>query len=145
MMMALRKIYRYLGQMINSFFSTLRILNCQIKYPSLQIDFSSYISAGVDIISADGATCEIKKTHFAKGVYVKVERGATLTISESYVGAYSIIVVHNSIEIMPHCSIGEMVVIRDQNHKYGTGTLIKDSGYETGKIPFASFHHLYKH
>lgn len=112
----------------------LRIVHYKLKYPSLKIDFHSFISSGVDLISCDGAHTEIRKTHFAKGVYIKVEPGATLKISESYVGAHSMIVAHESIEIMPHCSIGEMVVIRDQSHLYGNGMLLRDSGFETSRI-----------
>ncbi len=118
----------------NQVLSFLRILHHRMKYPALRIDFSSHLSAGVELIACDGSNFEIKNTFMARGVFLKAEAGATLKIKESYIGMNSMIVAHDHIEIMPNCSIGEMVVIRDQNHQYGKNILIRDSGYETAKI-----------
>lgn len=105
-----------------------------MKYPSLQIDFRSFVSPSCEIICADGATCEIVRTHLARGVYIKVEPGASLRITDTYIGAYSLIIAHHDIKIHSHCSIGEMVVIRDQDHRYDGQTLVKDSGYEVAPV-----------
>jgi len=82
----------------------------------------------------DGARCEIKNTHLGEGVFIVIEKGAQLFISDTSIGPNSVIVAKSSIHIGAHCSIAEMVVIRDQDHNYGKGVLIKDSGENSGPI-----------
>lgn len=127
-------VYRLYFSWLDNLSSYVLILHYRIIYPSLKIDFHTYIGKGATIICCDGAICKIKNTHIAKGVYIKVELNATLKIVEAYIGADSMIVANHHIVIGSHCSVGEMVVIRDQNHTYGSGRLIKNSGYEVGKI-----------
>lgn len=128
------KIYRSIIHYKNQCGSLFRILHYKLKYPSLQIDFKSFLSPNCNIVCVDGAFCSIKNCHFGQGVYLVIEKGATLKISESYIGPNSVIVAKDFIEIKSHCSIAEMVVIRDQNHQFGNNQLIKNSGYTTGKI-----------
>ncbi|MDZ4715337.1 MAG: acyltransferase [Cytophagales bacterium] len=133
-MRTIKRVYRFIVSFMETFFSMLRILHFRAMYPSIELGFDCFISSGVVLVSCDGAQLQIRKTHIAKGAYIKVEKGGSLKITDCYVGAYSMIVAHDSIEIKPHCSIGEMVVIRDQNHVYGGNTLLRDSGFETAPI-----------
>jgi UDP-3-O-[3-hydroxymyristoyl] glucosamine N-acyltransferase len=61
----------------------------------------------------DGAKCVIKNTHLGEGVFIVVEKGAELFISDSSIGPNSVIVAKSSIHIGANCSIAEMVVIRE--------------------------------
>ena len=133
-MIYVTKLYRFFVRWSESIRSFFLILHYRLMYPSLKIDLATHLSKRVEIIVVDGAKCTITNTYFAKGAYIKVMEGATLVIKDSYVGKSSLIVAHHSIEISEYCSIGEMVVIRDQNHKYKEGKLLRDAGYETGKI-----------
>lgn len=128
------KLYRSISNKSDRFRSARMMLHLKIKYPSLKIDSNCYIGKNAEIVCCDGAICEIKNTHIAKGVYIKVEESAILKIEDSYIGADSMIVANKHIEIHAHCSIGEMVVIRDQNHIFGNQKLIKESGYELASV-----------
>lgn len=133
-MIFFQKIYRFICSIGNRFLSFSRIVHFRIKYPSLRIDFSSYLSSGVEIISIDGAICDIKNTYFHQDVYIKVSPGAILKIQNSSLGKGTVIVAHHSIEIKSNCSIAEYVVIRDQNHRYHQGSLLEQAGYDTAPI-----------
>ena len=132
--MIVNKLYRSIGKFFDRLRSFFRIIHLRLKYPSLKIDFKSYVAKNVDIICNDKGKCKINNSHLAKGVYLKVEADAVLEINQCYIGANTLIVSNLAIQIDEYCSIGEMVSIRDQNHEYGNGKLLKDSGYTTGKI-----------
>ncbi len=133
-MIYFNKTYRMFFHLANQLASVLRIIHFKLKCPSLNIDFKSYIAPQCTITCVDGAHCFIKNSQFARGTHLVVEKNATLKISDSSFGTQTTIVAHDYIEIKSNCSIAEMVVIRDQNHKYGNNQLIKNSGYNTGKI-----------
>jgi len=133
-MKVINKVYRSFFVFLDRARSFVRLLHLQAKYPSLHIDWSSYIGRHVEIICCDSGRGEIIQTYIAKGTYIKIDEGATFAVRQSYIGADSMIVANLGIDIGPHCSIGEMVVIRDQNHRYGDDRLVKDSGYDTAKI-----------
>jgi len=52
--------------------------------------------------------------------YVVAKSGGKITIDQSFIGRNSVIVAMQEIYIQKHCQISEMVVIRDQDHKYDT-------------------------
>ena len=129
-----QRLYRYLGDRWDRVLSVLRILHFRLRYPTLKLGFNCYVGPGVEIISCDRSICDISNCHLSRGVHIKVDEGAVLKMVNSSVGPYSVIVAHESITIESDCSIGEMVVIRDQNHRYGNGIRIQDSGYETAPV-----------
>ena len=128
------RIYRTLINVKEKFLSKCRILNLRLKYPSLHIDRKCFVAKNCDIVCVDGASFSITNSYLAPGTSIVVESGATLKISDSYLGPNTVIVAKEYIEIKSNCSIAEMVVIRDQDHEYANGKLIRDSGYKTGKI-----------
>ncbi len=132
--MVLNKLYRTSVSMFASLASHIRRLHFRLKYPSLKIDAKSTVSKNCELRCMDGAQCEIKNTHLGVGVFIVVEKGAQLHISDTSIGPNSVIVAKSSIHIGAHCSIAEMVVIRDQDYNYGNGQLIKDSGENSGPI-----------
>jgi acetyltransferase-like isoleucine patch superfamily enzyme len=53
---------------------------------------------------------------------------------DSFLGFGSVIAAAELIEIEDHCEIAEFVVVRDQDHRYGTGNSLRDSGLVTSPI-----------
>lgn len=132
--MLLNRLYRKCCGLLETLASELRRVHFKIKYPSLKIDASSTIGKNCVIRCMDGAQCEIRNTQLGTGVFLVVEKGAQLFIADSSVGPNSVIVAKTSITIAPHCSIAEMVVIRDQDHNFGNGQLIRESGENSAPI-----------
>jgi acetyltransferase-like isoleucine patch superfamily enzyme len=132
--MILNKLYRTSVSFFSSLCSHLRRLHFRLKYPSLKIDANSTVSKNCELRCMDGAHCEIKNTHLGEGVFIVVEKGAYLNITDTSIGPNSVIVAKSNIHIGSHCSIAEMVVIRDQDHNFGNGQLIKESGESSGPI-----------
>jgi acetyltransferase-like isoleucine patch superfamily enzyme len=132
--MILHKLYRKSCDVLSRMASHWRILHFRLKYPSLNLHTNCTVSKNCVIRCVDGADCEIKNTHLGNGVFIVVEKGAKLLIEDSSVGPNSVIVAKSSIHIASHCAIAEMVVIRDQDHNYGEGKLIKASGENAGAI-----------
>ena len=133
-MSLLSKLYRTLIGLIQRTGSEFRRLHFIMKYPSLRINSGCTLSKNVVIRCSDGANCNLSNTYFGPGVFIVVEKGATLKITESSVGPNSVIVAKTHIEIGAHCSIAEMVVIRDQDHVFGEGKLIKNSGENSAPV-----------
>lgn len=132
--MIVNKVYRKFVSACEVLASQVRRLHFMLKYPSLKISASSRISKGVLIQSMDGAHCELQNVHLYPGVFIVVEKGATLIIQNTSIGPHSVIVAKNKIEIGSFCSIAEMVVIRDQDHVYGNNQLINHSGEVSAPI-----------
>ena len=132
-MALVNKIYRKIIDFKSSFFSFCRIIHYRLKYPALDIDLNSTISKNCDFVCVDKSKMVIRKTHFGPGAFIVTGTGGTLIINDSYIGPNCVIVAKEFIEIGKYCSIAEMVVIRDQDHKYGEN-LIRNSGEVTGRI-----------
>jgi acetyltransferase-like isoleucine patch superfamily enzyme len=130
----LNKIYRTGITQLKALTSQLRILHFKLKYPSLQINGACRISKNCDIRCMDGAICKLVNTSLGAGVLIVVEKNAQLIIRDTSIGPNSVIVAKSNIQIDSNCSIAEMVVIRDQDHNYGDGKLIKESGETAGSI-----------
>lgn len=133
-MILLHKIYRSLCSAFEFLASKLRILHYRAQYPSLSIDLRSTLSKGAEIRCMDGSRCVLTNVFIGRGTLIVVEKHAELQINDTYIGPHSVIVAKASINIGKHCSIAEMVVIRDQNHDYGGGKLIRDSGESMAPI-----------
>ncbi len=132
--MVFHKLYRTCASIFSRIGSELRRLHFTFKYPSLRLNAGCIVSKNCEVRCMDGAKCEIKNTHIGEGVLIVVEKGAELFITDSSIGPNAVIVAKSSIHIAANCSIAEMVVIRDQDHKFGQGQLIKHSGESTGPI-----------
>jgi acetyltransferase-like isoleucine patch superfamily enzyme len=131
--MIITKALRFILGVKEQIYSGIRIYFLKLKYPSLKIE-GSYIGKGCSVVVVDGSDVTLKNVYIHNGVNIKAEKGSSLFIKDSYIGYNSVIVSYNSIEIGEHCEIAEMVVIRDQDHDYSTGNLIKNSGYKSEAI-----------
>ncbi|MCC7308878.1 MAG: acyltransferase [Acidobacteria bacterium] len=105
-----------------------------MKYPNIRINYGSYISKGCQIMCSDNSEMVLKNVHVTQNVVLRADDGGVLRISETYIGYGCVIAASEYIEINEHCEIAEMVVIRDQDHIFGTGELLSDSGLKTSPI-----------
>ncbi|HQQ93905.1 MAG TPA: acyltransferase [Bacteroidia bacterium] len=136
-MKLLARIYRFKLQWIDRALSACRKWHYRLKYPSLQFRGKCHLSKGVVIRCSDGADCILENVHMGTGVFIVAEKGARLHILNSSLGPNCVVVAKNSIEIGNNCSIAEMVVIRDQDHNFGEGQLIRDSGENSSPVHIA--------
>jgi acetyltransferase-like isoleucine patch superfamily enzyme len=132
--MLLTKFYRKFFEISAKIISFLRILHLQMKYPGLRINFGSNISRGCEIVCADSSQMSLKNVYLSPNVVLRAVGGGKLKIANSYIGYSSVIVASEQIEIKDNCQIAEMVVIRDQNHRYGTNQPLDISGLDSSPI-----------
>jgi acetyltransferase-like isoleucine patch superfamily enzyme len=94
----------------------LRIVKIKLLYPQVSIDFNTKIEKGCSIICVDGGRLTILNSHISFGTLIKADANSILSINNTFLGRNSTIVAKEKIVIHKNCLIGEMVVIRDQDH-----------------------------
>lgn len=132
--MLVHSAYRKVFELSAKAASVVRIIHLRLKYPSLQVNFGSYISRNCQITCANSGTLILHNAVVGQNVVLKADVDASLMITDAYVGYGSVIAAHKKIEINAYCEIAEMAVIRDQNHMFGGATLLRDSGLESAPI-----------
>lgn len=104
-------------------------------FPGLYINFRSYLGERTNISCTTGSVLRIIDSYIDKGSVIAADHGARLHITKSYIGNNCIVVARDSITIEPDCQIAEMVVIRDQNHRFGApGKTITEQGFTTAPV-----------
>lgn len=132
--MILSKIYRKSFEILSKIASFSRIIHIRLKYPSVKINFGSFISPNCQIACANDSKIILENAYLAPGVIINADMGGEVNIRNSYIGFYSVIIAIDSIMIEDYCEIAEMVVIRDQNHNFGQGKLLRNSGLSSSPI-----------
>lgn len=129
------KVIRRIDTYNRAIFSFFRKKKLALLYPGIKIDKQTYIGKNCKIICTDGASLILKNTVIDNGVTLTCAHGALIEITSSYIGLNSLINARESIQIKDNCQIAEMVVIRDQNHKFGeNGKSIVEQGFDTAPI-----------
>lgn len=98
--------------------SFVRIVHLRLKYTGISIDSSTYIGAGTFIMCEDNSKLNIESSFISEGAYVVAKSGGEININRSFIGRNAVVVAMKMINIKEHCQISEMVVIRDQDHKF---------------------------
>ena len=115
--------------------SKLRIIHLRIKYPKLSISWNSYVGENCKIVCLDDSLMEINNVYISKNCTITSNHGAEVKITSGYIGPYTTIVARKKIIINRDFSIGEMVVIRDQNHSFNlSDELLENQGFESAPI-----------
>lgn len=126
-----RKVFSVLG-LISNF---IRIHHLMLKYPGLKITGNSFIGRNCDIRCMLGSQIRINNTSIGYGTQIIADNYSTVEIDDAFIGPNSIIVAKKKIKINKNCQIAEMVVIRDQNHKFGDiGKSIEEQGFVIKEI-----------
>lgn len=83
----------------------------------------------------DGGTCFLgSKCAIERFSEITVQAGELRIGDHCFIGQGSIIVCRDKITIGRGCLIAESVTIRDQNHRFGNGVEVRNSGFETKPI-----------
>lgn len=132
--MLLSRGYRKVFEAVERLASSLRIIHLRLKYPGIQVNFGCRIARGCHISCSDGSTLILKNVNVCQNAVIIVDEGGRMEIRNTYIGFGSILVADQDIEIQDNCALAEMVVIRDQDHRFGEGLLLRTSGAEHSPI-----------
>lgn len=132
--MLLNRIYRRVFETGSVFASFLRIVHLRLKYPGAKINFGCRISSSCLISCTDDSSMILENVIIRQNAVLIADRGGKLRIVDSYIGFGCVIVAGVSIEIDENCALAEMVVIRDQDHKFGDGRDLRSSGMRHSPI-----------
>jgi acetyltransferase-like isoleucine patch superfamily enzyme len=124
----LSKVYRKIIYKIELLFSFFRKLHLKLMYPNIEIDSRTFISKRCSISCSNNAKLKITESYLSKGVVIKSDNVAAISINKTFIGINSVIVATKGITIKQDCLIAEMVVIRDQDHILKKGVSITNSG-----------------
>jgi acetyltransferase-like isoleucine patch superfamily enzyme len=127
------KIYRLASRTIGRVASFARILSVRLKYPRSRINFGCHLSRGCDIVCSDGSELVLRDVYVSPNTTIKAD-GGRISISRTFIGQGCSIVSLEEIAIGDGCEIAEMVVIRDQDHQFGTSAPVNRSGFSTAPI-----------
>lgn len=136
--MFLQKIYRKFFEIFSKLLNFARIVHLRLKYPKLKINFGSFISANCQIACTDNSEMILEDVYLAPGVVIRADEGGKMKIEKTYIGFNSVIIAIENIQIERNCEIAEMVVIRDQDHRFGDGKLLSASGMDSAPIKFGT-------
>lgn len=135
--MIFNKIYRKFFDVFRMLKSKLRILHLKVQYPNMKIIIgaNTYIGKNCSIVCVDGGDLTLNNVSISDGTYIVCQNKAKIEMSNCFLGRNCVVVSLSSIVIKDNCEIAEMVVIRDQDHKYDlSDTPIKQQGYNSASI-----------
>lgn len=112
----LRRAVRFAYTLGRGIASTWRVLTLRARYPGLTIREST-IGPGCEIVCTLGSTLLIEGCIVNRDVTIFSDNGANVEIRAQYLGRGSIIVARERIGIGLGTALGEMVVVRDQDHR----------------------------
>lgn len=111
------KLFNKSCTVIEQTLSSLRKIFVKLRYPNVDLA-GSYLEKSGSIMCTEHSKIQIQNSYISAGVILAAKHGGRLTINNSFVGRNCVIVACGNIEIGSNCQIAEMVVIRDQNHRF---------------------------
>jgi len=124
--------------MANEVASSLRYILISLKYPSADIS-NVQIGSRASIICTDGSKLILQNCWIGNNSMIMADHGATVTIRDTFIGNNCVIVSRESIEIGAGSQLAEMVVIRDQNHRFENPDIpIEKQGFDVSPIKIGS-------
>ncbi len=97
--------------------SRVRVWWIRARYPNAAIDRRTRIERGCRIICTDSSRLRLTGCHISAGSALVADNGGELVLERTFVGRGSVIVARESISIGAGCLFGEMVTMRDQDHR----------------------------
>ncbi len=124
------KIFRKISEIRAKALSYYRIFVLKLKYNNIEIGFNSYIGKNCQIHCDNDAKIIFKSVHLADGVVIHARRSGKIIIEKCYFGFNCVVFSMDSITIGENVEIAEMVVIRDQDHRFDfSNTPISQQGF----------------
>lgn len=115
--------------------SFIRVLVIKLRFPNVKIGFDTKIEGNCKIFCDKSSEVKIVGSHISFGSFIIANDNGKILIEDSFIGRNCIISAKEQISIGKNCQIAEMVVIRDQNHKFENLNIpIKDQGFDTAPI-----------
>ncbi len=132
--MLVSRVYRKVFEVARTIASAARIVHLRLKYPGIRINFGCRVARGCHISCSDGSQLMLTNVNIRENVVLIADDGGKMEISNSYIGFGSVLVAGSSIQINDNCALAEMIVIRDQDHRFGDGLDLQSSGMEHSPI-----------
>ena len=112
-----------------------RITKLNFLYPGMDLDYNCIIGKNCEIKCTSGSYLKITNSIIKSGTIIVADHNSEIEIINSFIGYNCVIVSRNKITIKKNCLIAEMVVIRDQNHKFEESNLIiSKQGFKVSPI-----------
>lgn len=92
------------------------------------------LERGVTLDAASGSLVSLDSTRVSSGTFIKTYHGATFEAEHAFLGINCVVVAHERITMLEGAMVGEMCVIRDQDHAFKLGVKVEDSPYVTAPI-----------
>ena len=130
---AIRKFRSAIAWMMNWLYTRLCYVSV-IGNPLISIGIGCSFGRGLSLIATDGGSISLGcGVTLAAGVQIVTQGGRIVIADDVFIGAGSIIVSKESVEIGRDCLIAEYVVIRDQDHRTDSRPL-RLSGFHSSPI-----------
>jgi len=130
-------ISKLIRQMVKSIETTRALIvryYYHAKYPGCDLSGSS-IGKRTTVVCTDGSRLELVKCNVSDGATIVADHGGSIYAKNCFFGRSSVIVAREKIEIGENTLISEMVVIRDQNHRFNDRpTPIAEQGFDSKPI-----------
>lgn len=128
------KLVRALSRNAERVFAMLRKIYFEAKYPGCYLP-STRLDKNVTLVCTLGSKLVLKNCDIGYGTLIAADHGANLEITDAFVGRNCVIVAREKISIGAGTQIAEMVVIRDQNHRFSDATLpISEQDFDVAPI-----------
>ncbi|MDX6254542.1 MAG: hypothetical protein QOJ11_876 [Frankiales bacterium] len=114
--------------------SLVRIARLRLTNPGVQIGFDSRIGPGCVVLCAPGARITLHGVTLSRSVTLDASPGAVLDIAADFIGPGSIIAAKQAVTIGRHSQIGDMVTIRDHNHRHSTGVALGELQFDVRPV-----------
>jgi acetyltransferase-like isoleucine patch superfamily enzyme len=111
-----------------------RVVSLRITQPGVAVGFDSYIGPACDVRCAPGASIRLDAVVVSRGVRLEAGQGACLDLAADLVGENSVIVARERISVGRGSMLGEMTIMRDQDHVVDSETPFGAMAYVTAPI-----------
>lgn len=130
----LAKLVRFMASALSVLANWVRCRYIEAKYPGSDLT-NSRLGRSVSIICTDGSKLKLINCDVGEGSLIVSDCAGTIEIADCYIGRNCVIVARDRIMIGKHSQIAEMVVIRDQNHRYSHPSLpLSEQGFDVAPI-----------
>ncbi|MBM9605789.1 acyltransferase [Desulfopila inferna] len=137
-MILIAKLLRTISSAIDIFRTKILIKYYSLKYQNCDLT-GTRIGRRVTIVCTDDSKLILKNCCISNGVTIKADHGGYVKASNCFFGENSIIVACRSIKIGSDSLLAEMVVVRDQNHRFSnSGKPLADQGFDKASIHIGS-------
>lgn len=121
------------------FASFARILKTKVLCDGVSIPWSASLGGGVVFQATDGGRIVVgSRTYVSTGSQLTAQGGDITIGANCFIGVGCILACRSGIDIGDDALIAEYVTIRDQDHSFPAGVLIRQAGFKSAPICIGS-------